>query len=46
MAPSGHGTGRSDGEAGQATLLMLGVLAAVLAGVLVLFGFGQAPRCA
>jgi uncharacterized membrane protein len=32
----------SDGEAGQAALLMLGVLAAVLAGVLVLFGFGQA----
>jgi len=32
----------SNGEAGQAALLMLGVLAAVLAGVLVLFGFGQA----
>jgi hypothetical protein len=30
------------GERGQAALLMLGVLAAVLAGVLVLFGFGQA----
>jgi len=30
------------GESGQAALLMLGVLAAVLAGVLVLFGFGQA----
>src|SRR3954453_416626 len=29
-------------EAGQAALLMLGMLAAVLAGVLVLFGFGQA----
>jgi hypothetical protein len=29
-------------ECGQAALLMLGVLAAVLAGVLVLFGFGQA----
>jgi hypothetical protein len=29
-------------ESGQAALLMLGVLAAVLAGVLVLFGFGQA----
>jgi hypothetical protein len=31
-----------DGEDGQAALLMLGLLAAVLAGVLVLFGFGQA----
>src|SRR5215207_10028779 len=29
-------------ESGQAALLMLGVLAAVLAGTLVLFGFGQA----
>jgi hypothetical protein len=29
-------------EAGQAALLMLGMLAALLAGVLVLFGFGQA----
>src|SRR4051794_38006868 len=29
-------------ESGQAALLMLGMLAAVLAGVLVLFGFGQA----
>jgi hypothetical protein len=29
-------------ESGQAALLMFGVLAAVLAGVLVLFGFGQA----
>jgi hypothetical protein len=29
-------------ESGQAALLMLGLLAAVLAGVLVLFGFGQA----
>jgi hypothetical protein len=29
-------------EQGQAALLMLGVLAALLAGVLVLFGFGQA----
>jgi hypothetical protein len=29
-------------ECGQAALLMLGVLAAVLAGALVLFGFGQA----
>jgi hypothetical protein len=31
----------SNGEAGQA-VLMLGVLAALLAGVLILFGFGQA----
>jgi hypothetical protein len=30
------------GQHGQAALLMLGVLAALLAGVLVLFGFGQA----
>jgi hypothetical protein len=30
------------GEAGQAALLFLGVLAALLAGTLVLFGFGQA----
>src|ERR671917_2877596 len=29
-------------EQGQAALLMLGVLAALLAGVLILFGFGQA----
>src|ERR687894_1268753 len=38
------GPRRSDvgGERGQAALLMLGVLAALLAGVLVLFGFGQA----
>ena len=32
----------SNGEAGQAALLTLGVLAALLAGVLILFGFGQA----
>jgi hypothetical protein len=32
----------SNGEAGQAALLLLGVLAALLAGVVVLFGFGQA----
>jgi Transglycosylase SLT domain/D-alanyl-D-alanine carboxypeptidase len=30
------------GQSGQAALLLLGVLAAVLAGTLVLFGFGQA----
>jgi soluble lytic murein transglycosylase-like protein len=32
----------SRAEAGQASLLLLGVLAALLAGTLVLFGFGQA----
>jgi hypothetical protein len=32
----------SNGEAGQVALLLLGVLAALLAGTLVLFGFGQA----
>jgi hypothetical protein len=32
----------SDGASGQASLLMLGVLAALLAGTLILFGFGQA----
>jgi len=35
-------TGCHSGECGQSALLMLGVLAAVLAGGLVLFGFGQA----
>jgi soluble lytic murein transglycosylase-like protein len=33
---------RAHGETGQAALLMLGVLAALLGGTLVLFGFGQA----
>jgi hypothetical protein len=33
---------RLPAESGQATLLLLGVLAAVLAGTLILFGFGQA----
>ena len=42
MARDGHRAIGADGEAGQAALLMLGVLAVVLAGVLVLFGFGQA----
>lgn len=37
----GH-AGSSHGQSGQAALLMLGVLAALLTGVLVLFGFGQA----
>ena len=34
--------GETGQEAGQATLLFLGVLAAALAGTLILFGFGQA----
>jgi Transglycosylase SLT domain/D-alanyl-D-alanine carboxypeptidase len=42
MAGRGHaGVGRG-GERGQAALLLLGALAAVLVGALVLFGFGQA----
>ncbi|HYM56961.1 MAG TPA: D-alanyl-D-alanine carboxypeptidase family protein, partial [Solirubrobacteraceae bacterium] len=32
----------STGESGQASLLLLGMLAALLAGTLILFGFGQA----
>src|SRR5512132_302036 len=42
MARDGHRMTGSDREAGQAALLMLGVLAVLLAGVLVLFGFGHA----
>src|SRR5215210_7065795 len=42
MARDGHRTTGTGAEGGQAALLMLGVLAVVLAGVLVLFGFGQA----
>jgi hypothetical protein len=42
MVPPGLRTTDTRGERGQAALLMLGMLAAVLAGVLVLFGFGQA----
>jgi hypothetical protein len=42
VARNGDRTIKSDGEAGQAALLMLGMLAVLLAGVLVLFGFGQA----
>ena len=42
MARDGDRTIGSDGEEGQAALLMLGMLAVLLAGVLVLFGFGQA----
>jgi hypothetical protein len=36
----------SNGEAGQAALLLLGVVAALLTGLVVLFAFGQvlAPR--
>jgi hypothetical protein len=42
-ATQGPGTRRvAHPEAGQAALLFLGVLAALLAGTLVLFGFGQA----
>jgi Transglycosylase SLT domain/D-alanyl-D-alanine carboxypeptidase len=42
VAPSGHRGSDGRGEAGQAALLLLAVLAALLAGTLVLFGFGQA----
>ena len=42
MARDGDRTIGSDGEEGQAALLMLGMLAVLLAGVVVLFGFGQA----
>ena len=42
MARNGGWTIGSDREEGQAALLMLGMLAVLLAGVLVLFGFGQA----
>jgi hypothetical protein len=42
MARAGHRTVESHGEAGQAALLMLGALAVLLAGVMVLFGFGNA----
>jgi soluble lytic murein transglycosylase-like protein len=41
LVPCGHRIG-SDGESGQAALLFLGLLAALLAGTLILFGFGQA----
>ena len=42
MARDGHRTIGSDGEAGQASLMMLAVVAAVLAGAVVLFAFGNA----
>jgi hypothetical protein len=42
VAAHGRRISESNGEGGQAALLLLGVLAALLAGVLVLFGFGQA----
>jgi D-alanyl-D-alanine carboxypeptidase/Putative Flp pilus-assembly TadE/G-like len=42
VVPDRHQLGGLDGQAGQAALLFLGVLAALLAGTLILFGFGQA----
>ena len=42
MAPGEHRGSDAGGEAGQAAFLFLGVLAALLSGTLVLFGFGQA----
>jgi hypothetical protein len=42
VVPNGVRMTESNGEAGQAALLLFGVLAALLAGVVVLFGFGQA----
>src|SRR5919107_973119 len=42
MAFDEQGVGPPGGEAGQASLLFLGVLAALLAGVIILFAFGQA----
>jgi Putative Flp pilus-assembly TadE/G-like len=42
VAVDGQRMTGSNGEAGQAALLLLGVLAALLAGAVVLFAFGQA----
>jgi soluble lytic murein transglycosylase-like protein len=42
VGPDGRLGSDSSGQAGQASLLLLGVLAALLVGTLVLFGFGQA----
>jgi soluble lytic murein transglycosylase-like protein len=42
VAADGQLMTESNGEAGQASLLLLGVVAALLAGLLVLFAFGQA----
>jgi soluble lytic murein transglycosylase-like protein len=42
VAADGQRLGGSNGEAGQASLLLLGVVAALLAGLVVLFAFGQA----
>jgi D-alanyl-D-alanine carboxypeptidase-like protein/putative Flp pilus-assembly TadE/G-like protein len=42
VAADGQLMTKSNGEAGQASLLLLGVVAALLAGLLVLFAFGQA----
>jgi hypothetical protein len=41
VVPNGVRMTESNGEAGQAALLLLGVLAALLAGVMVLFGLGR-----
>jgi Transglycosylase SLT domain/D-alanyl-D-alanine carboxypeptidase len=42
VARDGQRLGESNGEAGQASLLLLGVVAALLTGLVVLFAFGQA----
>jgi hypothetical protein len=42
VARDGHGTTESNGEGGQASLLLLGVVGALLTGLVVLFAFGQA----
>jgi soluble lytic murein transglycosylase-like protein len=42
VAPDGQLMTESNGEAGQASLLLLGVVAALLTGLVVLFAFGQA----
>jgi soluble lytic murein transglycosylase-like protein len=42
VARDGQRLGESNGEAGQASLLLLGVVAALLAVLVVLFAFGQA----
>jgi hypothetical protein len=41
VAPEGRRLSESSGEAGQASLLLLGVVAALLAVLVVLFAFGQ-----
>jgi soluble lytic murein transglycosylase-like protein len=42
VAPGGYRGSGSGGEHGQASLLLLGVVATMLAGTLILFAFGQA----